>query len=198
MQITTIGLDLAKHVFQVHGVDAAGQVAIRRKLRRSEIAEFFANLPRCRVGIEACATAHQGARGPSLSRRGRHALGHASWSDHHNRQHRGCQIRTRRRRESDDGAGGRSDVCGQACRTQPRAGVQIQGASVRVVAGAPALGAPPPTGNRLLRAHCAARECARLKAHHFDRQLRPRRHHIGPKPPLFRKMRFIVSSVSLQ
>jgi transposase len=62
MQITTIGLDLAKHVFQVHGVDAAGQVAIRRKLRRSEIAEFFANLPRCRVGIEACATAHHWGR----------------------------------------------------------------------------------------------------------------------------------------
>ena len=58
MQVTTIGLDLAKRVFQVHGVDAAGKVAVRRKLQRSEMADFFAGLPSCRVGIEACATAH--------------------------------------------------------------------------------------------------------------------------------------------
>ena len=58
MQVTTLGLDLAKRVFQVHGVDAAGKVVIRRRLQRSEMAAFFADLPACLVGIEACATAH--------------------------------------------------------------------------------------------------------------------------------------------
>ena len=62
MQVTTIGLDLAKRVFQVHGVDADGRVAVRRKLQRGEVAAFFADLPPCRVGIEACATAHHWAR----------------------------------------------------------------------------------------------------------------------------------------
>lgn len=62
MQVITIGLDLAKRVFQVHGVDAAGRVAVRRKLQRSEMADFFACLPPCLVGIEACATAHHWAR----------------------------------------------------------------------------------------------------------------------------------------
>jgi transposase len=62
MQITTIGLDLAEHWFQVHGVDANGQVAVRRKLRRSELLAFFRSLPPCLVGMEACATAHHWAR----------------------------------------------------------------------------------------------------------------------------------------
>jgi transposase len=62
MQVTTIGLDLAKRVFQVHGVDAAGKVVLRRKLQRSEVAGFFADLSPCLVGIEACATAHHWAR----------------------------------------------------------------------------------------------------------------------------------------
>ena len=62
MQVTTIGLDLAKHWFQVHGVDANGQVAVRRKLRRSELLAFFQSLPPCLVGMEACATAHHWAR----------------------------------------------------------------------------------------------------------------------------------------
>jgi transposase len=62
MQITTIGLDLAKRVFQVHCVDADGRVVIRRKLQRAEVADFFAGLPHCLVGIEACATAHHWAR----------------------------------------------------------------------------------------------------------------------------------------
>jgi transposase len=61
-QVTTIGLDLAKKVFQVHGVDAAGVVLIRRSLRRSRILGFFAKLPPCMVGMEACATAHHWAR----------------------------------------------------------------------------------------------------------------------------------------
>ena len=62
MQVTTIGLDLAKHVFQVHGVDASGQVSVRRALRRKEVLSFFGKLAPCLVGIEACATAHYWAR----------------------------------------------------------------------------------------------------------------------------------------
>ena len=62
MQVATIGLDLAKHVFQVHGVDAAGKVVLRRRLRRVQVVEFFAALPPCLVGMEACGTAHHWAR----------------------------------------------------------------------------------------------------------------------------------------
>jgi transposase len=62
MQVSTIGLDLAKRVFQVHGVDSAGRVIIRRQLRRGQVIDFFEKLPPCLVGIEACATAHHWAR----------------------------------------------------------------------------------------------------------------------------------------
>ena len=62
MKITTIGLDLAKSVFQVHGVDATGQVVVRKSLRRSQMLPFFAKLPSCLVGIEACGTSHHWAR----------------------------------------------------------------------------------------------------------------------------------------
>jgi transposase len=62
MQITTIGLDLAKNVFQVHGVDAEGREQIRRKLRRGELLRFFEKRSRCLVGMEACAGAHHWAR----------------------------------------------------------------------------------------------------------------------------------------
>jgi len=62
MEITTIGLDLAKRVFQVHGVDATGQVVIRRSLRRAQMLPFFARLPCCLVGMEACGTSHYWAR----------------------------------------------------------------------------------------------------------------------------------------
>jgi transposase len=61
-EITTIGLDLAKHVFQVHGIDASGAPVVRKRLRRSEVLTFFARLPRCLIGLEACATAHYWAR----------------------------------------------------------------------------------------------------------------------------------------
>src|SRR5207249_9218526 len=61
-EVTTIGLDLAKNVFQVHGVDRAGTVVVRRALRRSQMLAWFAKLPRCLVGMEACATAHYWAR----------------------------------------------------------------------------------------------------------------------------------------
>jgi transposase len=62
MQVSTIGLDLGKRVFQVHGVDSAGRVIIRRQLRRGQVIDFFEKLPPCLVGIEACATAHHWAR----------------------------------------------------------------------------------------------------------------------------------------
>jgi transposase len=62
MQITTIGLDLAKHVFQVHGVDANDAVVEKRRLRRGQVLSYFAKLAPCRVGLEACATAHFWAR----------------------------------------------------------------------------------------------------------------------------------------
>ena len=62
MEITTVGLDLAKRVFQVHGVDAAGGVVVRKALRRAQVRPFFAKLPPCLIGIEACGTSHHWAR----------------------------------------------------------------------------------------------------------------------------------------
>ena len=60
--ITTIGLDIAKSVFQVHGVDAVGQVVMRRQLKRRYVLKFFEKLPPCLVGIEACASSHHWSR----------------------------------------------------------------------------------------------------------------------------------------
>jgi transposase len=62
MQITTIGLDIAKNVFQVHGIDATEKVVVRKQLRRSQVLAFFKALPPCLIGMEACATAHYWAR----------------------------------------------------------------------------------------------------------------------------------------
>ena len=62
MQITTIGLDIAKNVFQVHGIDAAEKVVVRKQLRRGQVLKFFASLQPCLVGMEACATAHHWTR----------------------------------------------------------------------------------------------------------------------------------------
>jgi len=60
--IVTIGLDLAKRVFQVHGMDHAGQTVLRKKVRRAQVLKFFATLPPCLVGMEACGSAHHWAR----------------------------------------------------------------------------------------------------------------------------------------
>jgi transposase len=60
--ITTVGLDIAKSVFQVHGVDAQGNVLVRRQLKRGHVLPFFQKLPPCLVGIEACATSHYWSR----------------------------------------------------------------------------------------------------------------------------------------
>jgi transposase len=62
MQVTTIGLDIAKSVFQLHGVDEQGRVVLRQRLARGKVLVFFANLPRCTVGLEACGGAHHWAR----------------------------------------------------------------------------------------------------------------------------------------
>jgi transposase len=62
MNITTVGIDLAKLVFQVHGVDVRGKVQVRKQLKRSQVAAFFAQLPACLIGMEACGGAHFWAR----------------------------------------------------------------------------------------------------------------------------------------
>ena len=61
-KIMTVGLDLAKSVFQVHGADQDGRPVVRRKLRRAQVVPFFAALPPCLIGKEACASAHHWAR----------------------------------------------------------------------------------------------------------------------------------------
>src|SRR5215216_6532207 len=70
--ITTVGLDIAKSVFQVHGIDATGTVVVRRKLSRGRVLRYFEALPRCLIGMEACNTSHYWAR--ELI-----ALGHDVW-----------------------------------------------------------------------------------------------------------------------
>jgi transposase len=62
MEVTTIGIDLAKHVFQVHAVDAAGKVIVCKALRRAQVLPFFTKLSPCLVGMEACGTSHHWAR----------------------------------------------------------------------------------------------------------------------------------------
>jgi transposase len=69
-EIITVGLDLAKNVFQVHGIDDKGNIIARRQLRRADVLPFFEQLPRCLVGLEACASAHHWARAIA-------ALGHS-------------------------------------------------------------------------------------------------------------------------
>jgi len=60
--VVTVGLDIAKNVFQAHGVDAEGEVVFRKRITRAKVRDFFASLPKCLVGIEACASAHHWAR----------------------------------------------------------------------------------------------------------------------------------------
>lgn len=62
MKVTTVGIDLAKNVFQVHGVDEHGKAVLRKQLRRDQIASFFVNLPPCLIGMVACGSAHDWAR----------------------------------------------------------------------------------------------------------------------------------------
>src|SRR5271156_3255463 len=62
MKITTVGIDLAKSVFQVQGVDERGKAVLRKKLKRAEVGKFFANMPACLGGMEACGSAHYWGR----------------------------------------------------------------------------------------------------------------------------------------
>jgi transposase len=62
MKMTTIGIDLAKNVFQVHGVDAHGKTVLKKQIKRDQMAVFFANLAPCLIGMEACGSAHDWAR----------------------------------------------------------------------------------------------------------------------------------------
>src|ERR1700674_1850291 len=60
--IKTIGIDLAKNIFQIHGVDSQGKCVLRKRLPRAKVAEFIAQLPPCLIGMEACSSAHYWAR----------------------------------------------------------------------------------------------------------------------------------------
>ena len=62
MKITTIGIDLAKNVFQVHGADEKGRAVLKKQLKRAQVLPFFANLVPCKIGMEACGSAHYWAR----------------------------------------------------------------------------------------------------------------------------------------
>jgi transposase len=62
MKITTIGIDLAKTLFQLHGVDKHGKAGLRKQLKRKDVLSFFANLEPCLIGMEACGSAHYWAR----------------------------------------------------------------------------------------------------------------------------------------
>ncbi len=78
MEVTTIGLDIAKSVFQVHGVDANGKVIVRRQIKRRDVLTFFQKLSPCLVGIEACASSHHWSRElKALGHRGGDAAGSA-------------------------------------------------------------------------------------------------------------------------
>lgn len=74
MNISNLGVDLAKHVFQLHGVDRHGQV-VKKRLRRRQMLDWFAAQAPCRVGLEACGSAHYSAR--ELGKLGK--LGHEVW-----------------------------------------------------------------------------------------------------------------------
>ena len=62
MKITTVGIDLAKNVFQVHGIDEHGKAVLKKQMRRDQMAAFFVNLPPCLIGMEACGSAHHWGR----------------------------------------------------------------------------------------------------------------------------------------
>ena len=62
MKITTIGIDLAKEVFQIHGIDGHGKTVLRKQLRRKKMTNFFSNLEACLIGMEACGSSHHWAR----------------------------------------------------------------------------------------------------------------------------------------
>src|SRR6266581_3995874 len=88
-EVSTIGLDLAKHVFQAHGADASGKVVFRKRLRREKVLEFFAGKPACLVAMEACSSAHHWARELAPANRSRNILSTA-WSRRSRPRSRAC------------------------------------------------------------------------------------------------------------
>ena len=80
-EIITVGVDIAKNLFQVHAVDAAGEPVVRRQLRRRQVLPFFEKLPPCLIGIEACATSHYWAR--EIAEFGHEVPGFRSRGNHH-------------------------------------------------------------------------------------------------------------------
>ena len=81
--VTSVGLDLAKHVFQVHCVDASGRVIVARALRRRDLLPFFASLPPCLIGMEACGSAHHWGRELTALGYGDSALNMRRSRNHH-------------------------------------------------------------------------------------------------------------------
>ena len=118
MQITTIGLDIAKNVFQVHGIDAAEKVVVRKQLRRGQVIAFFAALPPCLIGMEACATAHYWAR--ELTKLG-HEVRLMPAKEVKAYVKRSRTMRPTRRQSARQFAGRRCDLCGRS-RPSSRAG----------------------------------------------------------------------------
>ena len=97
-EVSTIGLDIAKSVFQIHGVDAGGAVVIRKRITRAKLLEFFAALPSCLVGIEACPTAHYwsrrlGALGHTVEAAAAELRKSLSEAQQKRRQRRCCDLR---------------------------------------------------------------------------------------------------------
>src|SRR4029450_13370402 len=80
-QVITVGLDLAKHIFQLHGADSAGAVVFRKKLRRGQLLAFLATLPPCTVALEACGSAHDGSVAKLGAGRGSGGAGSRSGRD---------------------------------------------------------------------------------------------------------------------
>lgn len=79
MKVTTLGIDLAKNVFQVHGIDHHDKVMLKKQLKRAEMAPFFINLPPCLIGMDACDSAHHWAR--KLQATGHTESPRVSWRD---------------------------------------------------------------------------------------------------------------------
>ena len=119
-EVITIGLDLAKNVFQVHGVDDTGQTVIRRQLKRGQVVAFFKKLPPCLVGMEACATSHHWAR--TAQSHGHHArLLHAQY------------VRPYVRRNKTDAADADALLC--ACRDPDLKGVPVKSLDQQALQG---------------------------------------------------------------
>ena len=149
MQIATIGLDIAKNVFQVHGIDATEKVVVRKQLRRGQMLAFFKTLPPCLVGMEACATSHYWAR--ELTK-----LGHQAGADAGERREglRQAQQERCRRRRGDLRSGTAADHAFCADQIGQAAGSVDNSSRAR-----PFHAAADPTDQCLAGAYGGARHC---------------------------------------